>query len=67
MKFETLQIRWHDQQPVFSADFHQSGRLATGGADNTVKVAIAEWHRMHVHAQYYCHGMHCSIAVKHCG
>jgi len=38
MKLETLQIRWHGQEPVFAADFHASGRLATGGADKSVKI-----------------------------
>lgn len=48
MKVKTLQIVWHGKQPVFSLDFHpaagvkpEAGNgylLATGGADNDVKM-----------------------------
>lgn len=37
----TPEIVWHSKEPVFSADFHRRGpswRLATGGADNDIKV-----------------------------
>jgi WD40 repeat protein len=40
MRFQTCLIVWHGKEPVFSLDFHPSGRLATGGADNTVKVVL---------------------------
>lgn len=39
MKCNTRLIAWHNKEPVLSLDFHPSGRLATGGADNTVKVS----------------------------
>lgn len=41
MKLVTPEIVWHSKEPVFSADFHRKGpswRLATGGADNDIKV-----------------------------
>ena len=39
MRGGTLQINWHDQQPVLSLDFHPaSRRLATAGADHDIKV-----------------------------
>ena len=41
MKLMTPEIVWHSKEPVFSADFHRKGpnwRLATGGADNDIKV-----------------------------
>eukprot|EP01112_Ceratiomyxa_fruticulosa_P019530 TRINITY_DN6412_c0_g2_i1.p1 TRINITY_DN6412_c0_g2~~TRINITY_DN6412_c0_g2_i1.p1 ORF type:complete len:577 (-),score=131.74 TRINITY_DN6412_c0_g2_i1:88-1818(-) len=38
MKSETIMILWHSKDPVFSVDFHSSGRLVTGGADNDVKI-----------------------------
>ncbi|KAG8084060.1 hypothetical protein GUJ93_ZPchr0010g8634 [Zizania palustris] len=39
MRGGTVQINWHDQQPVLTLDFHPvSGRLATGGSDHDVKV-----------------------------
>lgn len=41
MKLMTPEIVWHSKEPVFSADFHRRGpnwRLATGGADNDIKV-----------------------------
>lgn len=40
MKAELIQISWHTKEPVFSADFHSSGRLATGGGDNAVRVSF---------------------------
>jgi WD40 repeat protein len=40
MRFQTCLIVWHSKEPVLSVDFHPTGRLATGGADNTVKVLI---------------------------
>ena len=42
MKLITPEIVWHGKEPIFTADFHKNGpkwRLATGGADNDVKVA----------------------------
>ena len=39
MKVKTLEIAWHAREPVLSVDFHPSGRLATAGADNTVRVS----------------------------
>jgi chromatin assembly factor 1 subunit B len=41
MKVDTLMVLWHSKEPVFSVDFHPSGRLATSGADNDIKVK--EW------------------------
>ena len=39
MRGGTVQINWHDLQPVLSLDFHPaSHRLATAGADHDVKV-----------------------------
>ncbi|EES13221.1 hypothetical protein BDA96_07G008800 [Sorghum bicolor] len=39
MRGGTLQINWHDQQPVLSLDFHPaSRRLATAGADHDIKI-----------------------------
>ena len=43
MKLTTPEIVWHNKQPLLSADFHRGQsilRLATGGADNDVKVSI---------------------------
>jgi hypothetical protein len=40
MKVETLQIAWHGGKAVLCASCHpSSNRLATGGADNVVRVA----------------------------
>jgi chromatin assembly factor 1 subunit B len=39
MKVTTVEILWHNKEPIFSADFHVSGRLATAGGDNDVKVS----------------------------
>lgn len=38
MKVKVQQIVWHNKEPVFSADFHPSGVLATAGADSEIKV-----------------------------
>eukprot|EP01116_Phalansterium_solitarium_P003678 TRINITY_DN144_c0_g1_i2.p1 TRINITY_DN144_c0_g1~~TRINITY_DN144_c0_g1_i2.p1 ORF type:complete len:449 (-),score=166.97 TRINITY_DN144_c0_g1_i2:75-1421(-) len=38
MIFKTVQILWHEREPIFSCDFHSSGRLATCGGDNDVKI-----------------------------
>ncbi|KAL5220525.1 hypothetical protein ABZP36_025238 [Zizania latifolia] len=41
MRGGTVQINWHDQQPVLTLDFHPvSGRLATGGSDHDVKIWV---------------------------
>lgn len=34
MKVCTPQILWHGRDPIFSVDFHPSGRVATAGADD---------------------------------
>ncbi|KAM0881971.1 hypothetical protein ACQ4PT_032600 [Festuca glaucescens] len=43
MRGGTVQINWHDLQPVLTLDFHPvSRRLATGGGDHDIKIwAIA--------------------------
>jgi hypothetical protein len=39
MRGGTVQINWHDLQPVLTLDFHPvSRRLATGGGDHDIKV-----------------------------
>eukprot|EP00842_Homolaphlyctis_polyrhiza_P005022 jgi/Hompol1/5520/HPOL_004504-RA len=40
MKVKTLQILWHEKQPVFSVDFEPAGtgRLATCGGDTCVRI-----------------------------
>ena len=41
MKLNTPEIAWHGKEPVLSVDFCKVGskwRLASGGADNDVKV-----------------------------
>lgn len=38
MRYTTPSIAWHDIKPVFSVDFHISGRLATAGADRAINV-----------------------------
>lgn len=48
MRFHTALVNWHNQQAIYSLDFHPSGRIATGGADRLVKVRtvivpLAEW------------------------
>nr|CAB3481836.1 unnamed protein product [Digitaria exilis] len=41
MRGGTVQINWHDLQPVLSLDFHPaSRRLATAGADHDVKIWV---------------------------
>ncbi|KAJ4776161.1 Chromatin assembly factor 1 subunit B [Rhynchospora pubera] len=41
MKGGTVQINWHDTQPVLTLDFHpKSGFLATGGNDHDIKIWI---------------------------
>eukprot|EP00798_Chlamydomonas_sp_ICE-L_P022059 gene22059-29124_t len=42
MKAKTLQIVWHEKEPVYSVDFHPSGILASGGADKSVKITEDE-------------------------
>lgn len=39
MKVFTPEVVWHEKQPILSVDFHQSGRLASCGADNFVRVS----------------------------
>lgn len=46
MKLSTPEIVWHSKEPIFTADFHRNGpkwRLATGGADNDVKVNVKKF------------------------
>jgi chromatin assembly factor 1 subunit B len=39
MKVKTIQILWHNKQPIYSSDFEpSSSRLATGGADSAIRV-----------------------------
>jgi hypothetical protein len=41
MRVKTLQIYWHNKDPVFTLDFHpHGGYLATGGADKDIKVCV---------------------------
>ncbi|XP_006659032.1 chromatin assembly factor 1 subunit FAS2 homolog [Oryza brachyantha] len=41
MRGGTVQINWHDQQPVLTLDFHPvSRRLATGGSDHDIKIWV---------------------------
>lgn len=41
MKGGTVQINWHDVQPVLTLDFHPpTGTLATGGADHDIKLWV---------------------------
>ena len=35
---KTVQIVWHEKEPISSLDFSKSGVLATAGADKTIKV-----------------------------
>ncbi len=40
MKVKTIQILWHNKQPIYTADFEPAGsRLATGGADSAIRVS----------------------------
>ncbi|KAG6470193.1 hypothetical protein ZIOFF_071250 [Zingiber officinale] len=39
MRGGTVQVNWHDAQPVLTLDFHpRTGALATGGADHDIKL-----------------------------
>jgi WD40 repeat protein len=38
VKAKTLQVVWHNREPVYTLDFHPSGLLATGGGDKEVKL-----------------------------
>jgi chromatin assembly factor 1 subunit B len=38
MKVKTPQISWHEKEPIYSVHFHKSGRIATSGADNEIKI-----------------------------
>lgn len=40
MKVKTLQVVWHEKEPVYSVDFLGPSTLATGGADKEIKL----WH-----------------------
>lgn len=42
MIVKTLQILWHDNQPVLSCAFHGCGEFVTAGADHEVKVRARE-------------------------
>lgn len=51
MKVDTPQIAWHGRDggkndPILSADLHESGILATGGADNEVKASSSQRARL---------------------
>lgn len=35
----TPEVVWHEKQPIYSVDFDCCGRLASGGADNYVRVS----------------------------
>jgi WD40 repeat protein len=37
MKVKTLQVVWHDREPVYSVDFHPDGTLFTAGGDKEIK------------------------------
>jgi len=37
-KVKTIQIVWHEKEPVYSVDFHPDGTLATAGADKEIKL-----------------------------
>ena len=37
-KLKTLQIVWHEKQPVYSIDFSADGSLATAGGDKEIKI-----------------------------
>jgi WD40 repeat protein len=43
MRLKTIQILWHDRNPIFSVDFDpfDSNRLATGGADSHIRVSAS--------------------------
>jgi hypothetical protein len=40
MKTKLIQISWHLQEPVFSVDFDNTGRLVTCGGDTVARVRI---------------------------
>ena len=42
MKIKTPQISWHSREPIYSVDFHKSGRIATAGSESDVKVNIED-------------------------
>jgi hypothetical protein len=41
MRVKTPQISWHGREPIYSIDYHSSGRIATAGGDNDIKVRIS--------------------------
>ena len=45
MRVKTLQVVWHEREPVCSLDFSKSGVLATGGADKSIKVVLTRFSR----------------------
>jgi WD40 repeat protein len=57
MRAKTLQIVWHEKQPVFSLDFHPEGYLATGGADREIKA------RVYMRGQRWWWGFVCAVAA----
>jgi WD40 repeat protein len=46
MRAKPLLVAWHNKEPVFSVDFHDSGIFATGGADSTVKVRVVALNKL---------------------
>jgi chromatin assembly factor 1 subunit B len=40
MKVKTLQIHWHNKQPIYSVDFNPQNpqKLVTCGGDNNIRV-----------------------------
>lgn len=38
MKAKTLQIVWHEKEPVYSVDFCGPNCFATAGADKEIKI-----------------------------
>ncbi|KAJ0970470.1 hypothetical protein J5N97_023347 [Dioscorea zingiberensis] len=49
MKGGTVQINWHDTQPVLSMDFYpHSGILATEGNDHDIKVFDPRSHQQRI-------------------
>ncbi|XP_068652928.1 chromatin assembly factor 1 subunit FAS2 [Aristolochia californica] len=48
MRGGTVQINWHDTKPVLTLDFHSlTGLLATGGADNDIKLWLLSSGELH--------------------
>lgn len=43
MKAKTVQIHWHEKQPIFAVDFDPTGdgRFATSGGDGAVHVCYS--------------------------